>query len=217
MKNITLSIIADTTLTEILNETKSFWNYDVVFFDNLELFLKESKKFSHNSNVLITDLSNQNFLESKNGQINLPIVYIANNFQEIKNFLNLKKSNNEVIFKPFKLDDFINKIKLCLSKNKFLENSLIKILDYQLDINQREINKNNKCLKLTEKEIDFLLFLTKMEKPQPVDSILKFVWKYSNDLETHTVETHVHRLRKKFFDTFDESNFIKNNKNGYYI
>ena len=90
-------------------------------------------------------------------------------------------------------------------------------MDYDINLNSKEICKNNLILKLTEKEIDFILFLKKKNSPQNVDSILHSVWGYSPNLETHTVETHVHRLRKKFSDTFNDNNFIKINKNGYYI
>jgi len=43
------------------------------------------------------------------------------------------------------------------------------------------------------------------------------VWGYSSDLETHTVETHIYRLRKKMSLTFKDENFITHNKNGYAI
>ena len=72
-------------------------------------------------------------------------------------------------------------------------------------------------MKLTEREKDFLLFLKNSKKPQMIKNILKSVWGYSKGIETHTVETHVHRLRKKFLDSFNDNNFIKNNKKGYYI
>ena len=72
-------------------------------------------------------------------------------------------------------------------------------------------------MKLTEREKDFLLFLKNSKKPQTIRNILESVWKYSKGIETHTVETHVHRLRKKFSDSFNDNNFIKNNKKGYYI
>ena len=72
-------------------------------------------------------------------------------------------------------------------------------------------------MKLTEREKDFLLFLKNSKTPQAIKKILKTVWGYSKGIETHTVETHVHRLRKKFSNSFNDNNFIKNNKKGYYI
>ena len=72
-------------------------------------------------------------------------------------------------------------------------------------------------MKLTEREKDFLLFLKNSKKPQTIRNILESVWGYTKGIETHTVETHVHRLRKKFLNSFNDNNFIKNNKKGYYI
>ena len=84
-------------------------------------------------------------------------------------------------------------------------------------MNTREISNNQHKLKLTEREKDFLIFLRNSKKPQTINDILVAVWRYSQDMETHTVETHVHRLRKKFLNSFNDNNFIKNNKKGYYI
>ena len=86
-----------------------------------------------------------------------------------------------------------------------------------MNLNTREIISGQNKLKLTEREKDFLLFLKNSKKPQTIKNILKSVWKYSQGIETHTVETHVHRLRKKFLDSFNDERFIKNNKKGYYI
>jgi DNA-binding response OmpR family regulator len=96
-------------------------------------------------------------------------------------------------------------------------NSKVELSNYIINLNTREIIANQNKLKLTEREKDFLLFLNNSKKPQTIRNILEAVWGYSKDIETHTVETHVHRLRKKFFSTFNDSNFIKNNKKGYYI
>ena len=84
-------------------------------------------------------------------------------------------------------------------------------------MNTREIVAGENKLKLTEREKDFLLFLKNSKKPQKIKNILESVWGYSKGIETHTVETHVHRLRKKFLNYFNDKNFIKNNKKGYYI
>ena len=86
-----------------------------------------------------------------------------------------------------------------------------------MNINNKEISKNKIVLKLTEREIDFILFLKDSKTPQKINNILKLVWGYSADLETHTIETHVHRLRKKFLLSFKDENFIKNSKKGYFI
>ena len=104
-----------------------------------------------------------------------------------------------------------------IAKNEFKKNSLIKINDYILDKNERKIIKDNLELQLSEKEINFIILFQKSKKPLSRNIILKNVWNYSLESETHTVETHIHRLRKKFLDRFGDANFIKNNNKGYYI
>ena len=76
---------------------------------------------------------------------------------------------------------------------------------------------NNTKLKLTEKEIDTITYLSRSNKPVSIDELQKMVWSYQSDIETHTVETHIYRLRKKFFNTFNDNKFIISKKNGYQI
>ena len=86
-----------------------------------------------------------------------------------------------------------------------------------IDKNERKIKKNNLELKLSEKEISFLILFSENKEPISRSLVLKNVWKYSSESETHTVETHIHRLRKKIFEKFGDKSFIKNNYQGYYI
>ena len=76
--------------------------------------------------------------------------------------------------------------------------------------------KDNK-LKLTEKEINTITYLSKSDKPVSIDELQKKVWSYQSDIETHTVETHIYRLRKKILNTFNDKDFIISEKNGYQI
>ena len=122
-----------------------------------------------------------------------------------------------LIYYPFNLRNFIEKINLAYMKSKFAINSKVELLNYTINLNTREIITGQNKLKLTEREKNFLLFLKNSKKPQTIRNILESVWGYSKGIETHTVETHVHRLRKKFLVSFNDSSFIKNNKNGYYI
>jgi len=86
-----------------------------------------------------------------------------------------------------------------------------------LDINSRELKKGNSSLKLTERETDMILFLNNSKKPVNVETLEKEIWQYSSELETHTVETHIYRLRKKIKAEFGNDDLIKSNKNGYTI
>ena len=136
-----------------------------------------------------------------------------------KNNINVKTKfqRYELIYCPFDLNNFIEKINLVYIKSRFAINSKVRLLNYTINLNAREIVVGKNKLKLTEREKDFLLFLKNSKEPQTIRNILESVWGYSEGMETHTVETHVHRLRKKFLDSFNDNNFIKNNKKGYYI
>jgi DNA-binding response OmpR family regulator len=118
---------------------------------------------------------------------------------------------------PFKILDFEQKIISLKAKYQFNRSSLINLGTYVIDKNQRKIKKNNLELQLTEKEINFLLLFAENKKPLNRNFVLNKVWNYSKDAETHTIETHIHRLRKKILKKFNDSNFIKNNDKGYYI
>ena len=91
------------------------------------------------------------------------------------------------------------------------------IKDYKVDLNSRTISRKEKELKLTQREIEVILFLRKNKQPINVNTLQKEVWGYSEDLETHTVETHIYRLRKKLKKIFDDENFIESLMEGYLI
>ena len=76
---------------------------------------------------------------------------------------------------------------------------------------------NNTRLKLTEKEINTITYLSKSNKPVSIEELQEKVWSYQSDMETHTVETHIYRLRKKILNTFKDNEFIISKKNGYQI
>ena len=133
---------------------------------------------------------------------------------------NIKQNfSNQLIIEnyPINIFKFIEKLNLTFLKNTFNEQSKIVIKNYLLDLNSREIKLDNKNLKLTEKEVQTILYLSKSKKPSNIDELQKKVWGYHSKLETHTVETHIYRLRKKFLNTFNDQNFIMSYKHGYQI
>ena len=138
-----------------------------------------------------------------------------------KNFLNNQKINKKKIFSiskyPITIDKLVELLNVNLIKQKYNYQSSIDIKDYVLDLNSRTITKDRQNLKLTQKEIDIILFLNDYKKPQKVNTLQNKVWGYSLELETHTVETHIYRLRKKINDKFKDSNFILSNDEGYFI
>ena len=118
---------------------------------------------------------------------------------------------------PIKIEKLIDVINTQLIKQKYNFHSKLDIKNYTLNFNSRIISNKTKELKLTEREIDIILFLKDQSIPQSVSMMQNKVWGYSSDLETHTVETHIYRLRKKIKDKFNDENFIISEEEGYKI
>ena len=118
---------------------------------------------------------------------------------------------------PTSIKDLNSTIESTDAKKKFNLNSSIKIKNYLLNKNEKKLSKLDDHIILTEKEIHLLELFLKKNKPISKDNILSLVWNYSSDADTHTVETHIYRLRKKISEKFMDNNFILNNKDGYYL
>lgn len=207
MKNITINLIGQSVLEEVLRENLKHINFEIKSFKKFNEIIQDSKV--KNSSILVASLKDYDlFINSK---LNIPVLFL--NFGSKKNYT----TSAEIINCPFQLNNFVERINVIFLKNKFLNNSNLNILNYEINLNSKEILRDGQKLKLTEREINFILFLKNSNSPQNIKSILKSVWNYSPNLETHTVETHVHRLRKKFFSHFKDDNFIKINKKGYFI
>ena len=103
------------------------------------------------------------------------------------------------------------------AKAKFVKNSTIKVKNYTLNKNEKKLYTQNNFIILTEKEIELLQLFLEKKRPISKDNILSTVWNYSVDADTHTVETHIYRLRKKINEKFMDEKFILNNKEGYYL
>ena len=145
------------------------------------------------------------------------------NFDQKNNYLIISEKKiegvkNSLILDnlPIKFEKLIEIINIKFLKNKFLDQSHIKIGEYNLDLNSRKISFGNKSLNLTERETNLIIFI-KDKKNVTVKELQKKVWDYSPDLDTHTVETHIYRLRKKMKETFGNESFILNTSKGYSI
>ena len=192
MDKPSINIIEFKELYNILLELDSITNFKINYYNSESeiLQLQESKKININYSTII--------LKKPSKKINEKNVIV---FEEL----------------PNRIDKIIDKINIHLIKQKYSLQSNLKIGEYSLDLNSRTIFKNQKKLNLTEREIDILIFLSKQKEPQKIDILQNKVWNYSSNLETHTVETHIYRLRKKIKDTFNDDNFIISKKDGYII
>jgi len=133
-----------------------------------------------------------------------------------KDYLNI---DNQILIDkfPIELERLIDILNISFLKKKIEVQKDIKIGRYLFNYNSRRLTKNNKNISLTEKETTIINFLRQSKKPVSVKNLQRKVWGYNANLETHTVETHVYRLRKKLDENLNDKNFIKSSKLGYYI
>ena len=199
--SINVACLCEKNFTKSLEEIKSFFSFKMLILN-----LNSEKHKNSNFDAIIVD--HEMFDKIPENLLSLPKILInkkknSTNEAEItfKLPLNILKFNKDVI-------------ELC-KKNEFQKNSLIKIKDYILDKNQRTLKKGEKVLKITEKEINFICTLKTSEFPLSKKYILEKIWLYSSGTETHTIETHIYRLRQKIKETFNDQDFIKNTKDGY--
>ena len=141
-----------------------------------------------------------------------------NNYLIISNQKNLIM-NNQIILSdlPMRISKLLEKVNIEFLKLHFNNQSRVKIKNYIIDLNSRQMLLNDMQLKLTEKEINTITYLSRINKPVSIDELQENVWSYQSDVETHTVETHIYRLRKKIFNSFNDNKFIISKKNGYQI
>tara|TARA_B110000259_G_scaffold180074_1_gene220351 strand:- start:148 stop:735 length:588 start_codon:yes stop_codon:yes gene_type:complete len=187
-------IINYNSLYEILNEIKDNLSFNVENYvseddliENSSLDIKNSLIISRSKNKLLSDKKIDN-----------------------KNFLDLS------LF-PISLNKLVELINIQLIKLKFNHQSKFIIKNYELNLNSKFISKSDLSLKLTEKEIEIILYLNETKTKHDVADLQKNIWGYSADMETHTVETHIYRLRKKISDKFNDENFILSRQNAYFI
>jgi len=186
-------IININSLYEILDEIKENLSFKIIKFENEDDLINSSDL---DLNSLIIAKNNDKLLLNKN--------------ITAKNLLNLKEF-------PLILNKLLESINIKLIKLKFNQQSQVIIKGYKLNLNSKFFSKKDLNIKLTEKEIEIILYLNNTKIKHDVADLQKNIWGYSANMETHTVETHIYRLRKKISDLFGDENFIISHKDGYFI
>ena len=212
MDKYIISIFDNKSFSEMLSEINIFSKFEIKHYKNIDYF-----KNNHESLDELLIFFNNNLTKDliNNGKLNNKPLILVSESKETSNF---KLSDfSEIMTVPFKIIDFKKKVISLISKVQFRKNSLIYLKEYIIDKNERKIKKNDLELKLSEKEINFLILFSNRKEPISKNLVLKEVWNYSSEIETHTLETHIHNLRKKFLEKFNDNNFIKNNNKGYFI
>ena len=187
-------IINFNSLYEILDEIKENLSFKIIKYENEADFIKSFDLDIANN--LIISKSNNKLLSIKN--------ISENNLLNFNNF-------------PLPLNKLLELINIQLIKLKFKHQSKIDIKGYELNLNSKFFSKDGLSLKLTEKEIEIILYLKETKTKHEVSDLQKNIWGYSPDMETHTVETHIYRLRKKISNKFGDTNFILSHEKGYFI
>ena len=198
MSKQSVNIVEFSNLYNILHEIKDLFIFHINSYKNSNRFLQDIE-----SNIIDQDNS---------------IIIVNKKKHEL--FSNNKISNSNILIIdqfPLRIEKIIDKINIHLIKEKYNFQSKLNIRDYVLNLNSRIICNKECELKLTEREIDIILFLKKKGTPQSTISLQNDVWGYSDTLETHTVETHIYRLRKKIKDRFKDNKFITSHNDGYLI
>jgi len=197
MNKQVVNFVQLTKLYNILNEIKNFLYFDIKNYSNKDDFFQDLNKNNslHQSTIITNSIEN---FKPNTKNIDMRNILVFENF-------------------PIQLNKIIDQINIQLIKQRYDFQSKISIKNYNLNLNSRIISKNKKDLKLTEREIDIILFLKKQNEPKTIDVLQNEIWHYSSDLETHTVETHIYRLRKKIKDQFNDKSFIVSYKDGYSI
>ena len=187
-------IINFNSLYEILEEIKDKLPFKIIKYEGLEDF--NTTDYLDIKKSLIIVESEKKLILKKDLKDN--------------NFFNLKNI-------PISLNKLVELINIQLIKLKFSDQSKIMVKNYELDFNSKFFSKDNIVLKLTEKEVQIILYLSQNKEKHHVLDLQKNIWSYSSSMETHTVETHIYRLRKKISEKFNDENFILSHKTGYFI
>ena len=207
-----INIVGIPTLYNIFKEIKDKLSFNVCNYrdvENFNNFLLQND-LNNKNHIVITEIKNKNFFLDKKKFNIKNIFFLCQKSQKFEDIYT-------IIECPIDVSSFIERINIQLIKLNYNFQSKIKVKNYFLDLNSKIISNDNKSLKLTEREMDIILFIYESKKPQKINILQNKVWGYSSELETHTVETHIYRLRKKIYEIFNDEKFIISTDQGYSI
>ena len=205
-----LIIVGSKNFNNSLDEIKEDLGFSFTYFDPNKM----SPTSGFSASALIVDgqiCTDDKILNFLNKLFDIPILLL--DYKKTK----IKFRYDDKIDLPVSVIELKSKIVNLITKSKFNENSSIKVKNYILDKNEKKLKKENLFIIITEREVQLIELLFNEEKPITKKIILKKIWKYADDADTHTVETHIYRLRKKIIDRFKDEYFILNSKSGYSI
>ncbi len=209
MHKIVVQTIGSKNFNTSLEELKDFLNFKLnIDFDKLEnQNLEDVDVLLIHEDFLNNNINNDNLLK----KINKVKILVSNSRLVTPNYF------HDFLHLPTSVKELNEAIENSIAKKNFNINSAIKVKGYILDKNEKKLKKEKSFILLTEKEIHLLELFLENKTSIHKDDILKKVWGYADDADTHTVETHIYRLRKKIKENFNDNTFIMNNKEGYFI
>ena len=201
MHKLSVQILGPSSFVSSLIELKTYLK-----------FIPLTNNLNDNPKIILFHVDALQDKKQKNYIVNNDCIKICAGKKE--NLLNNYGSTLEL---PATLREINEIVDSSVAKKKFNINSSIFVKDYSLNKNEKKLSKFKDFIILTEKEIQLLELFLNSKKPISKENILSSVWNYSSEADTHTVETHIYRLRKKINEKFMDENFILSSKDGYYL
>ena len=208
MHKLNIFIFGPDNFISTFNELEPYLKFNIF---SSEKMLSSSSKSNLHSIIYHQDTSHDSQLKEILKKYKCLKILATNKDYKLSN------DYDHILKLPTTIEEINKMIEGSAAKNEFAKNSSISIKDYILDKNEKKLIKNNKAIILTEKEVKLLEVLLSKKKAVSKDDILTLVWQYSAESDTHTVETHIYRLRKKISEKFLDEKFLLNNKEGYYL
>lgn len=215
MQNYSIITVGSPVFYECMKEQKNEYNLQSLKnFNEVKEILKTPLIDVYVFLFFIDDIEKLELKELK--KIKYPKIFFSS---KSENFKNLQKDNvlSNFLELPVNYQDLEKIIKLAILKFKFLFQSKLEIGKYNLDKNERTLNFGKKSVKLTERELDIIIYLSGKKEGASKQEIMKDVWSHCEEIDSHTYETHLYRLRQKIQSKLNDKKFITVDEGKYFI
>ncbi|HZK99768.1 MAG TPA: response regulator transcription factor [Caulobacteraceae bacterium] len=149
--------------------------------------------------------------------VTAPIIMLTAASEDADTIQGLESGANDYVTKPFKFNVLLARIRAQLRSHELSEDAIFKIGPYDFRPSGKFlIDHKGKKLRLTDKETNILKYLYRAGgKPVSREELLTEVWGYNAGVTTHTLETHVYRLRQKIEPDTSNASLLITEDHGY--